>query len=79
MEVSAELYDAPERSPPHCPLSDHKVQMFIRMVQGLLYNYLFYKHEYNLLHTRNRCINYEASPSSGGTEREERSWTRTPP
>lgn len=37
MEVSAELYDAPERSPPHCPLSDKKVQMFIRMVQGLLY------------------------------------------
>ena len=36
MEVSAELFGEKERFPPHCPFSEKKVQMFIRMVQGLL-------------------------------------------
>lgn len=36
MEVSDELFDSPERSPPHCPLDNRKLKGFLKMTQGLL-------------------------------------------
>ena len=50
MEVSNELFDSPERAPPHCPLSDFKLKIFLKMARGLLYLVYSNKHITNLLH-----------------------------
>lgn len=36
MEVTADLFDSPERFPPHCPLSEGRLNSFLKMMQGLL-------------------------------------------
>ena len=36
LEDSDELFDSPERSPPHCPLDNRKLKGFLKMTQGLL-------------------------------------------